>query len=118
MESSIFRFILIDQVMDCVRNLFVHSLLPSAMLQAHDFVRETVQIPRLPIAVNLNKVKDKREQTGIFSTLSQFLTGGFDEDNDQEHPTKKQVENQSVAFACIHSCKIEDLFSESRYWVI
>lgn len=93
----------------------MHSLLPPAMLQAHDFVRETVQIPRLPAAVNPNKTKNKAEQTGIFSTLSLFLTGGYDEEYDQDNPSKKQVESQSVAFQCIHSCKVEDLFSESRY---
>jgi brefeldin A-resistance guanine nucleotide exchange factor 1 len=99
-----------NQVMDCVRNLFVHSLLPPTMLKAHDFVHETVDIVRLPVAVNA-RVKDK-EEGGIFSTLSMFLTGGGGDDDED---IEKGVEAQSIAFGCVGSCKIEDLFTESRY---
>lgn len=103
-------------MIDCIRNLFVHSLLPPAMLRTFDFVKETVEIPLLSVSgvSSADKNKEKRDQSGIFSTISQLLTGGFDDEDELGQPSKKQVENQSIAFECINSCRIEDLFSDSR----
>ncbi|TPX41417.1 hypothetical protein SeMB42_g05585 [Synchytrium endobioticum] len=90
-------------VAECLRNLFLHSLLPLPMIQVEDFVRGTITIPR---------------RDGILSTFAQLLSLGsgtnVDEDEDAE-PSPDDIDAERCTLECIRSCRVEDLFADSRY---
>ncbi|TPX32616.1 hypothetical protein SmJEL517_g04294 [Synchytrium microbalum] len=104
----------------CLRNLFLHSLLPLPMIQAEDFVRGNITIPRL-IPVKDPSVRPPAptsRRDGILSTFAQLLSLGsgpnIDEDEDAE-PTPEDIDAERCTLECIRSCRVEDLFADSRY---
>ncbi|KAJ3033358.1 GDP/GTP exchange factor for ARF [Rhizophlyctis rosea] len=106
-------------VMDTIRNLFMHSFLPQSMLEAEDFIRRTIPIPKIPSrsAAKVSNNAAARREAGLFSTLSHFLSlsspNSIDEFANAE-PTEEEVRAESIGSECVRACKIEELLRDSR----
>ncbi|KAJ3048959.1 GDP/GTP exchange factor for ARF, partial [Rhizophlyctis rosea] len=107
-------------VMESIRNLFMHSFLPPSMLEAEDFVRHTISIPKIPTRAATKMVSGAaaRREAGLFSTLSHFLSlsspNSVDEFANAE-PTEEEVQAESVAAECLRACRVEELERDSRF---
>ncbi|KAJ3208352.1 GDP/GTP exchange factor for ARF [Dinochytrium kinnereticum] len=109
-------------VVTIIGNLFLHSLLPIGLLTADDFVQRSVKIPRLidvpPKERNSVTNSSRREGAGLFSTLSHFLSLSSSSANDEieeYEPTAEELDAERFTVECITSCRIEELFADSRF---
>ncbi|KAI8799312.1 hypothetical protein BJ742DRAFT_884663 [Cladochytrium replicatum] len=113
-------------ILVCIRNLFLHSLLPITMLQAEDFVKQIISIPRVPSERQSLKPKQQqpvqpRKDAGLLSTISQFLSlggGPFAPDVDEEDdipPTAEELDCERHTLDCVRACRVEDVFVDSRF---
>jgi len=104
--------------MDCIRNLFLHSLLPQSVLKVEDFVHGTFIIPKIPSQIPNPKKESNTSATrrdGLLWTLTQFLPiASVSGDDGINEPTEKEVRAGIRAKECITVCKVMELFSESR----
>ncbi|KAJ3227008.1 GDP/GTP exchange factor for ARF [Clydaea vesicula] len=118
--SSFLSEPIIFQVIECIRNLFLHSLLPSNLLEAECFVKNAIKIPKIPLPDSaLQKIKEnsRRDGNGILSTLTQFLSlssASYQGEYEEPDSTANEIEAESVSFECIKACHVEALFLDSR----
>ncbi|KAI8823734.1 uncharacterized protein EV422DRAFT_618537 [Fimicolochytrium jonesii] len=106
-------------VIACVRNMFLHNLLPDSLIQAEDFIKGTILIPRVADAgaVQRAAAANARREAGLFSTLSNFLSLGSntgDEWDDYE-PMPGDMEWQERAIRCVAACKIDVMLADTRF---
>ena len=89
------------------------------MLEAEDFVRHTISIPKIPTrtAAKVPSGAAARREAGLFSTLSHFLSLSSPNSIDEfanAQPTEEEVQAESVAAECIRACRLEELERDSR----
>ena len=89
------------------------------MVQAEDFVRGTITIPRLEAAKNSlqNRPTQSIKRDGILSTFAQLLSlgsGSNVDDDEDAPPTAEDIDAERCTLECIRSCRVEDLFADSR----
>ncbi|KAI8832005.1 hypothetical protein BC829DRAFT_449182 [Chytridium lagenaria] len=92
-------------VVTIIGNLFLHSLLPIGLLTADDFVQRSI-------------TNASRRETGLFSTLSHFLSlssSSSNEEVEEYEPTAEELDAERFTVECITSCRIEELFADSRF---
>lgn len=105
------------QIFEMFTTLFLHSLLPSPLLQMEDFlaVAGTTTIPMK--SVSPNPVTERRQEGGgLLSTLSSYLLSPYGSSTDalgvEIQSSEEDVENTLVAVDCLSSCKLEELYAE------
>ncbi|KAJ3392024.1 GDP/GTP exchange factor for ARF [Entophlyctis sp. JEL0112] len=102
-------------VVSILGNLFLHSLLPKSILNSDNFIRRNVPIPRLKSAeVSSPPKKESSQGSGLFFSLTQLLSLGST-DEEEQPPTAEELEAEKLATACIASCRIEELFLDTRF---
>ncbi|KAI9341953.1 hypothetical protein BDR26DRAFT_859844 [Obelidium mucronatum] len=101
-------------IVDILGNLFLHSLLPSNMLTADNFIRRGAQIPRLLVK---EKEAPQKEPVGggLFFSLAQLLNLGGGDDVADLPPTAEELDAEQSTISCITCCRIEELFLETRF---
>ncbi|OUM69181.1 hypothetical protein PIROE2DRAFT_2875 [Piromyces sp. E2] len=99
-------------IMQCVNNLFLHSLLPESVTEYEDVMRGKSQIPHLVTSKPVKKSDSIRRDTGFISTLFQFALAQQNEDNYQ--PTQEELAAQHFTSECIKSSRISDVFNNIK----
>jgi len=99
-------------IMECVNNLFLHSLLPESITEYDDLVRGKSQIPHLIARKPAKKSDSIRRDTGFISTLFQFALAQQNDDNYQ--PTQEELAAQHFTSECIKSSRINDIFNNVK----
>lgn len=100
------------QIFEIYQTLFVHSLLPPALLSMEDFLAGTSVIPMKPRDMPKPR-EDRRPDGGLLSTLSSYLLspyGPAGADGIGRDLTDDDIENALSAVDCISSCRVEDLY--------
>ena len=92
------------------QTLFLHSLLPSRMLQMEDFLGGTSVIP-------LRRSQPARaapRSDGLLSALSSYLMTPYSSSTDALIPdaTDGDVENTLCTIDCISTCRLDELYSQ------
>ncbi|KAI8618119.1 hypothetical protein BC830DRAFT_1110414 [Chytriomyces sp. MP71] len=103
-------------IMDVLGNLFLHSLLQSSLLTTDNFIRKNVFIPRLQ-APEKPAAPTKKETggTSLFFSLTQLLSLSSQDDDYEQPPSPEELEAEKNALACIVSCRVEELFFDTRF---
>ncbi|ORX61066.1 Sec7-domain-containing protein [Piromyces finnis] len=99
-------------IMQCINNLFLHSLLPESLTEYEDVIRGKSQIPHLITAKPVKKSDSIRRDAGFISTLFQFALAQQNEDNYQ--PTQEELAAQHFTSECIKSSRISDIFNNIK----
>jgi len=99
-------------IMECINNLFLHSLLPEKLTEYEDLVRGKSQIPHLVVQKPIKKSDSIRRDTGFISTLFQFALAQPNDDNYQ--PTQEELAAQHFTSECIKSSRIFDIFNNIK----
>lgn len=94
-------------------NLFLHSLLPTRMLQMEDFLGGVSIIP-------LRRSQPPRQphrSDGLLSALSSYLMTPYSGSTDALVPdaTESDVENTLCTIDCITSCRLDELYRQILY---
>ncbi|VDC07154.1 unnamed protein product [Peniophora sp. CBMAI 1063] len=99
------------QVFEIFQNLFIHSLLPTRMLQMEDFLGGVSMIP-----LRGGKNQPRRapaRQDGLLSTLTSYLMTPYSaQDAPLPHATEADIEATLCALDCINTCRLEDLYAQ------
>lgn len=109
-----------SQIFEMYQTLFLHSLLPQAMLQTEDFLGGTSTIP-LQVAPPANTREDstRRSDSGLLSTLSSYLLSPYGSSTDQLSNVPKctddEIEATLSTVDCLGSCRFEELYSQVVY---
>lgn len=100
------------QIFEIFQTLFLHSLLPTRMLQMEDFLAGTTTIPMR--SANPSVAPVRHEGGGLLSTLSSYLLSPYGGSTDAlaVETSDEDVENTMVAVDCLNSCKLEELYAE------
>ena len=96
------------------QTLFLHSLLPTPMLQMEDFLGGTSMIP-LQVAAPANARDERRSDVGLLSTLSSYLLspyGGSSDTVGVPTCTDDEVEATLSTVDCLGSCRFEELYGQ------
>lgn len=93
------------------QNLFLHSLLPTRMLQMEDFLGGVTMIP---LRGSQPPRAQPRNEGGLLSALSSYLMTPYSASSEMLVPeaTKIDVENTLCTIDCIASCRLEELYSQ------
>jgi brefeldin A-resistance guanine nucleotide exchange factor 1 len=91
-------------------NLFLHSLLPSSMLQMEDFLSGASVIPLRGNAPS----QPQPRSDGLLSALSSYLMTPYSSTEQVPEATNSDVESTLCTIDCITSCRLEALFSAVR----
>ncbi|KAG8947301.1 GDP/GTP exchange factor for ARF [Tulasnella sp. 424] len=100
-------------IFEMFQTLFMHSLLPSRMLQMEDFLGGVSAIPMQPAASATPQLH--RSDGGLLSALSSYLLTPYGQSSDSLagwEPTKDDIENTLCTMDCISSCKIDEIYSQ------
>ena len=103
------------ELLQILKNLFVHSLLPKEMRQMFLFGKASEEIPLQPKRLANAPIPDPRAQGGLFSTLSSYLlspSGGNAQDAAPPDVTDEDVESSLCTVDCIASCRIDEMFAQ------
>ena len=100
------------QIFEMFQTLFLHSLLPTPMLQMEDFLAGTTTIP-MKVSAPVPS-PDRRPEGGLLSTLSSYLLSPYGASNDTlvVETSDEDIENTLVAVDSLSSCKLEELYAE------
>ncbi|KAI0646905.1 Sec7-domain-containing protein [Trametes meyenii] len=98
------------QIFEMFQTLFLHSLLPSRMLQMEDFLGGASIIP-------LRRSQPARvppRSDGLLSALSSYLMTPYGSSTDALVPdaTDSDVENTLCTIDCISTCRLDELYSQ------
>jgi brefeldin A-resistance guanine nucleotide exchange factor 1 len=96
------------------QTLFLHSLLPTPMLQMEDFLAGTSMIP-LQVAPTSNARDDRRTDGGLLSALSSYLLSPYGGSSDAVNVptcTDDEIEATLSTVDCLGSCRFEELYSQ------
>ena len=91
------------------QNLFLHSLLPTRMLQMEDFLGGFTMIPLQGSQPSKPHV---RSDGGLLSALSSYLMTPYNSDMTVPDATEADVENTLSTIDCITSCRLDELYSQ------
>ncbi|KAF8163113.1 Sec7-like domain is implicated in guanine nucleotide exchange function [Crassisporium funariophilum] len=97
------------QIFEMFQNLFLHSLLPTRMLQMEDFLGGFTMIPlrgSQPLKSQL------RNEGGLLSALSSYLMTPYNSEMTMPDATDADLENTLSAIDCITSCRLDELYSQ------
>ncbi|KAJ8595613.1 Sec7-domain-containing protein [Rhizopogon salebrosus TDB-379] len=100
------------QIFEMFQNLFIHSLLPTRMLQMEDFLGGVTMIPlRGGQASRLAP----RSDGGLLSTLSSYLMTPYSASSEHLVPeaTDSEVESTMCTIDCITSCRLDELYAQT-----
>lgn len=98
--------------------LFVHTLLPTRLLQMEDFLGGTSMIPLRGTLPS----KPIQRNDGLLSALSSYLLTPYSTGNDQvPDATESDVESTLCTIDCITSCRLDELYGQIMYvrtWLV
>ncbi|KAJ8519864.1 hypothetical protein ONZ45_g3215 [Pleurotus djamor] len=99
------------QIFEMFQNLFLHSLLPTRMLQMEDFLGG---VSMIPLRGSQPAPTQQRSDGGLLSALSSYLMTPYSSSSDQLVPdaTDSDVENTLCTIDCITSCRLDELYSQ------
>ncbi|KAF7440985.1 GDP/GTP exchange factor for ARF [Pleurotus ostreatus] len=99
------------QIFEMFQNLFLHSLLPTRMLQMEDFLGG---VSMIPLRGSQPARQQHRNDTGLLSALSSYLMTPYGSSSDYLVPdaTESDVENTLCTIDCITSCRLDELYSQ------
>lgn len=98
------------QIFEMFQNLFMHSLLPTRMLQMEDFLGGVTMIPLR----GSQPTRPHLRNEGLLSALSSYLMTPYSNSPDMQVPdaTDADVENTLCTIDCITSCRLDELYSQ------
>lgn len=93
------------------QNLFLHSLLPTRMLQMEDFLGG---VSMIPLRGGRIQRPAARSDGGLLSALSSYLMTPYGASSETLVPdaTDAEVENTLCTIDCITSCRLDELYSQ------
>ncbi|KAL0947345.1 hypothetical protein HGRIS_013462 [Hohenbuehelia grisea] len=99
------------QIFEMFQNLFLHSLLPTRMLQMEDFLGG---VSMIPLRGRQPSRRQQRNDGGLLSALSSYLMTPYGASSEQLVPdaTDSDVENTLCTIDCITSCRLDELYSQ------
>ncbi|KAG9226057.1 hypothetical protein CCMSSC00406_0008719 [Pleurotus cornucopiae] len=99
------------QIFEMFQNLFLHSLLPTRMLQMEDFLGG---VSMIPLRGSQPARQQQRNDSGLLSALSSYLMTPYGSSSDYLVPdaTESDVENTLCTIDCITSCRLDELYSQ------
>ncbi|KIK98831.1 hypothetical protein PAXRUDRAFT_823441 [Paxillus rubicundulus Ve08.2h10] len=99
------------QIFEMFENLFMHSLLPTRMLQMEDFLGGVTMIP---LRGTQPSRPAPRSDGGLLSALSSYLMTPYSASSDNLVPeaTDPEVENTLCTIDCITSCRLDELYAQ------
>ncbi|KAF8078137.1 hypothetical protein FPV67DRAFT_1464319 [Lyophyllum atratum] len=99
------------QIFEMFQNLFLHSLLPTRMLQMEDFLGG---VSMIPLRGGQPSRPAARSDGGLLSTLSSYLMTPYGASSENLVPdaTDADVENTLCTIDCITSCRLDELYSQ------
>ncbi|KAF8201586.1 Sec7-like domain is implicated in guanine nucleotide exchange function [Pholiota molesta] len=97
------------QIFEMFQNLFLHSLLPTRMLQMEDFLGGFTMIP---LRGGQPSKPHIRSDGGLLSALSSYLMTPYNSDMAVPDATEADVENTLSTIDCITSCRLDELYSQ------
>ncbi|KAF8432469.1 hypothetical protein L210DRAFT_3623319 [Boletus edulis BED1] len=99
------------QIFEMFENLFMHSLLPTRMLQMEDFLGGVTMIPLRGAQPSRPAL---RSDGGLLSALSSYLMTpyGTSSDNLVPEATDQEVESTLCTIDCIASCRLDELYAQ------
>ncbi|KAK0448274.1 uncharacterized protein EV420DRAFT_1567117 [Desarmillaria tabescens] len=98
------------QIFEMFQNLFLHSLLPTRMLQMEDFLGG---VSMIPLRGSQPQRHASRSDGGLLSTLSSYLMTPYAASSEAlPEATDADVENTLCTIDCITSCRLDELYSQ------
>ncbi|CAA7267940.1 unnamed protein product [Cyclocybe aegerita] len=97
------------QIFEMFQNLFLHSLLPTRMLQMEDFLGGVTMIP---LRGSQPAKAQVRNDGGLLSALSSYLMTPYNSDMSVPDATDADVESTLSTIDCITSCRLDELYSQ------
>ncbi|KAH7926301.1 Sec7-domain-containing protein [Leucogyrophana mollusca] len=99
------------QIFEMFQNLFMHSLLPTRMLQMEDFLGG---VSMIPLRGSQPSRPAPRSDGGLLSALSSYLMTpyGASSDNLVPEATDAEIENTLCTIDCITSCRLDELYAQ------
>ncbi|KAG6874307.1 hypothetical protein C0995_001532 [Termitomyces sp. Mi166 len=99
------------QIFEMFQNLFLHSLLPTRMLQMEDFLGG---VSMIPLRGSTPPRPAARSEGGLLSALSSYLMTPYNASAEHLVPeaTDSDIENTLCTIDCISSCRLEELYSQ------
>ena len=93
------------------QNLFLHSVLPTRMLQMEDFLGG---VSMIPLRGSQPPQPQTRSEGGLLSALSSYLMTPYGSSSDTLVPdaTDSDVENTLCTMDCITSCRLDELYGQ------
>ncbi|KAG1835732.1 hypothetical protein EV424DRAFT_1524157 [Suillus variegatus] len=100
------------QIFEMFQNLFMHSLLPTRMLQMEDFLGGVTMIP---LRGGQHSRPAPRSDGGLLSTLSSYLMTPYGASSEHLVPeaTDTEVESTMCTIDCITSCRLDELYAQT-----
>jgi brefeldin A-resistance guanine nucleotide exchange factor 1 len=101
-----------QQMIEVYLNLFMHSLLPAALLEKEEFLGGTSAIPLQGTIAS--PVPVSRPEAGLLSALSSYLMTPYGSTSEPILPqaTQSEIENALCAVDCITACRIDEFYTE------
>lgn len=100
-------FVFVAKVLN---NIYENGLHPTPLFGAFESTEKSAfknDLPRIAAPNKFKKYESGKEGVGLLSTLSSYLTGGYNENN---QPTDEEIEATLSALDCLASCKVDELF--------
>ncbi|KAG6909836.1 hypothetical protein DXG01_015109 [Tephrocybe rancida] len=99
------------QIFEMFQNLFLHSLLPTRMLQMEDFLGG---VSMIPLRGSTPPRPAARSEGGLLSALSSYLMTPYSASTEHLVPeaTDLDVENTLCTIDCITSCRLDELYTQ------
>jgi brefeldin A-resistance guanine nucleotide exchange factor 1 len=93
-------------------NLFLHSMLPAALLEKEQFLGGTSAIPLQGTISSPTPVT--RPEAGLLSALSSYLMTPYGSASEPILPqaTQSEIENALCAVDCVSACRIDEFYEE------
>jgi golgi-specific brefeldin A-resistance guanine nucleotide exchange factor 1 len=93
------------------QNLFMHSLLPTRMLQMEDFLGG---VSMIPLRGTQPTPQQSQSQGGLLSALSSYLMTPYGSSTDSVVPeaTEADIQNTLSTIDCIGACRLDELYAQ------
>lgn len=97
------------------QNLFLHSVLPTRMLQMEDFLGG---VSMIPLRGSQPPPPSARHDGGLLSALSSYLMTPYGSSSEALVPdaTDADIENTLCSMDCITSCRLDEFYGQIM-WV-
>ncbi|KAI9144046.1 hypothetical protein BKA69DRAFT_1122695 [Paraphysoderma sedebokerense] len=111
-------------LLECIKTLFLHNMIPSSFLQVEDFIKQTIKIPRLTKSSNsLTSPQSRQANTSpsILSVFSQYLSLGSSsgyssiDSRYTTPPTKEEYKCMVRTDECLNQCRLNDIFGDVKF---